>query len=501
MSAKKINIIGGGISGLSAGIFAQLNGFDTTIFEMGSKAGGVCSSWERNGYYVNGSIHWLVGSAPGTDLYDMWKQLGVIEDNTFHNHSSFIEYRDVERVDIHFYTDPAKLRKHLVEISPEDASAIDEFINGLQTIAENHFPLDKSFELLNAWDWTKIMFNNFSAIMAMGKFNKISIREFAQKFQSNVLKTAFESFWSPEMSMTFFLMQLAYASAGTAGYPLGGSGKFVEKMVNRYLSLGGKLQLSKKVRQILIEKDTAKGIELVDGEKHFADYTIAACDGHTVLFQMLPGKYVDENLKKAYRKLQTFPSLLYFSAGISRTFDEVPPSIIGLNIPFERPIQIGSYTHHRATFQIYNFDPTLAPQGKTLITAMLDTDYEYWKSLYQSGEDPYREARMLISQQLVKNLERQFPGLSEQVEFTDTATPITYQKWTGNHKGSYEGWLPTPEASKIKLPTHLKALKHFYMSGHWVTPGGGMPPAAYAGRDAIQMICHHEKKYFNTVVS
>lgn len=37
------------------------------------------------------------------------------------------------------------------------------------------------------------------------------------------------------------------------------------------------------------------------------------------------------------------------------------------------------------------------------------------------------------------------------------------------------------------------------MAGHWVTPGGGMPPAAYSGRDVIQLICKKEKKYFKTL--
>lgn len=34
--AKKIVIIGGGVTGLSAGIYAKLNGFDTEILEMHS---------------------------------------------------------------------------------------------------------------------------------------------------------------------------------------------------------------------------------------------------------------------------------------------------------------------------------------------------------------------------------------------------------------------------------------------------------------------------------
>ena len=38
--AKKIVIIGGGVAGLSAGIYASVNGFDAEIIEMHSITGG-----------------------------------------------------------------------------------------------------------------------------------------------------------------------------------------------------------------------------------------------------------------------------------------------------------------------------------------------------------------------------------------------------------------------------------------------------------------------------
>lgn len=44
---KKIVIIGGGIAGLSAGIYSAMNGFDTQIIEMHTIAGGQCTAWER----------------------------------------------------------------------------------------------------------------------------------------------------------------------------------------------------------------------------------------------------------------------------------------------------------------------------------------------------------------------------------------------------------------------------------------------------------------------
>ena len=495
---KRISIIGAGISGLSAGIFARINGFETTIYEMGQKAGGVCSSWDRQGYYVNGSIHWLVGSAPGTDLYDLWHQLGVIEGNTFHNHSSFIEYKNLNGQEVHFYTDIDKLKKHFLEISPDDEKTIIEFVDAIETVASNSFPLDKAFELLNAWDWTKALLSNLPFVMAMGKYNQLSIKDFAKKFQSETLRLAFENFWSADMSMTFFLMQLAYAYKGTAGYPLGGSGRFIEKLERRFLDLGGGIEFGSKATKILADGHRVTGLEINHKETVHADYVISAADGNTVLFELLGEQYVDEKTKSAYQSLKTFPSLIYFSAGIGRTFDDINPSIVGTNIPLTRPLKVGNYTHERITFQLYNFDPTVAPKGKTLITAMVDTDYEYWKNLYEQGQENYRKERQQISDALIEALEAHFGNIKNKVDFTDTATPITYKNWTGNHNGSYEGWLPTPEAAKLKLPKHFKGLSNFYMCGHWVTPGGGMPPAAYSGRDAVQLICRDEKMHFKT---
>jgi phytoene dehydrogenase-like protein len=48
--AKSIIIIGSGLGGLSAGVYGQLNGFTTRIYELGSQPGGQCASWQRKGY-------------------------------------------------------------------------------------------------------------------------------------------------------------------------------------------------------------------------------------------------------------------------------------------------------------------------------------------------------------------------------------------------------------------------------------------------------------------
>ena len=47
---KKVIIIGGGIAGLSAGVYARRSGFDVTILEQHTIPGGNSTSWKRDGY-------------------------------------------------------------------------------------------------------------------------------------------------------------------------------------------------------------------------------------------------------------------------------------------------------------------------------------------------------------------------------------------------------------------------------------------------------------------
>lgn len=54
---KKVVIIGGGVSGLSAGIYAQQKGYQTEIYEKNQMLGGECTGWNRQGYHIDNCIH------------------------------------------------------------------------------------------------------------------------------------------------------------------------------------------------------------------------------------------------------------------------------------------------------------------------------------------------------------------------------------------------------------------------------------------------------------
>ena len=54
MTEKNVIIIGAGITGLSAGVYAAKAGFKTTILESHIIPGGLSTSWKRKGYLFEG---------------------------------------------------------------------------------------------------------------------------------------------------------------------------------------------------------------------------------------------------------------------------------------------------------------------------------------------------------------------------------------------------------------------------------------------------------------
>jgi phytoene dehydrogenase-like protein len=147
----------------------------------------------------------------------------------------------------------------------------------------------------------------------------------------------------------------------------------------------------------------------------------------------------------------------------------------------------------------YGYDPTLAPADKSVVEVMFPSNYAYWKPLYEDRER-YDAEKQQIALTVMAQLDKRFPGLSDQVEAVDVATPMTYERYTGNWQGSMEGWLITTKTMMLRMPKTLPGLQNFYMAGQWVEPGGGLPPAATSGRSVIKTICKQDKQQFVTRV-
>ncbi|MGC9397520.1 MAG: phytoene desaturase family protein [Anaerolineae bacterium] len=185
---------------------------------------------------------------------------------------------------------------------------------------------------------------------------------------------------------------------------------------------------------------------------------------------------------------------------MDRAFDEAPETVAGVSFPLERPTRIGAAVRERLAVRLLNYDLTLAPPGKTTLVVTLAESYTYWKELAQDRA-AYKAEREKVGRTVVALLDRRFPGLVQQVEVVDVATPVTFERYTGNWKGSFEGWLLTPQNAFTMIrpmSQTLPGLARFYMCGQWVEPGGGLPTSVMSGRRLVQRLCEEDGKRFET---
>ena len=493
---RSVIIIGAGIAGLSAGCYGQMNNYRTQIFEMGDQPGGVCTSWKRKGYTIDGCIHWLVGSRPGSNFYTIWEQLGVVQGRKMIDHDQFARVEDKDGKAFTVYTDIKRLEQHMLELAPKDKDVISDFIKGINDCAKIDMPIDKAPELYGPMDGIKMM----PLLKPLLKWGKLSSRDFANRFKDPFVREAFNvAFFGevPDFPLFFILMTMVWLSQKVASYPLGGSLEFSRAIEKRYLGLEGEIHYKSPVEKILVKDDKAVGVRLADGTEHYSDIVISAADGHTTIFDMLDGNYINDEIRGYYDKLTLFTPLVHVALGVDRKFDELPHSVTGINYPLDEPVTIGEKERKRLGVYFYNFDPSLAPAGKTVVKVMLDSDYEYWKILRQDLKR-YEAEKEQIADKVVSLLDKRFPGLAAKVEMSDVATPITWERFTGNWRASFEGWLPTTKTFSMRMSKTLPGLDNFYMVGQWVEPGGGVPAVAMSGRNVFQIICHKDKRPFGT---
>ena len=500
MENKKIIIIGGGITGLSAGCYLQMNSYDTEIFELHNISGGLCTAWKRKGYTFDGCIHWLCGSKPGNDLYTIWQELGAIQGKNIVNHEIFISTNLGNGKSFTVYSDSDSLKEEMLKYAPEDKALIDSFINAIKVCKNSNIPVLKAPELYTAIDGLKMAFGSIPLLKIISKWKKISILQFQQMFKNELLNKNFATFFGmfEEMPVFALIYTLALLDDNSAGYPIGGSLEFVKSIEKRYSSLGGKIQYNSKVEEIIVENDIAKGVVLKDGSKHYADIIVSAADGHCTIFDMLKGKYKDEEIDKRYKNMKRFSPIIQISLGIAKEFKDVPDAVTH-NIIFDNPIMVDSKNSAKDMgVKIYNFDPTLAPIGKTALTALITADYAYWVDLKANNLDAYNKEKERIATEITEELEKKFGDINSVLEVIDVATPATYTRYTNNWMGSFEGWIPTVDNFSKSMKKTLPNLNNFYMIGQWVQPGGGLPTGGMHGRYITQILCKKDKKKFKT---
>ena len=500
---KKLIIIGAGISGLSAGVYAQKAGYATEIYEKNAVPGGECMGWDRKGYHIDGCIHWLTGTNPNDPLNKVWRQTGALSDNVkIYQSESFVVLDTGDRT-VHLYKDFEKLKSHLLEISPEDKEPLEELFAATQACFHAAIPMHAP-ELMGPIEMIKMMRSMGSQQKIMKSMN-MSLGDYVKRFKSDAIRTALVSVLPSEQCANILPYTLATVVTGNGGRPAGGSRAMAQRMEDTFCSLGGVLHLATPVEDIVIENQCAAGVRLAGKPGAVAivraDHILSATDIHVTLAKFLHGKYPLQEYAMRDADPLTYPAPtgIYVTLGIDMDLSNMDPDLLIQTEPFT----LEGNPCSRMSLKHFCYEPSFAPEGHSVIGVFLSGKYDWWKALI-SDETSDADAVHIKSQtyiaekdrlihDIIRVLEIRFPAWKGHMIPLDVVTPLTYERYCGAYRGQWMAYGNTPQSKRLMNFGKIKGLSNFSMSGQWLLPPGGLPVAVITGKWAIQRLCKMDK--------
>lgn len=470
---KRVIIIGGGMSGLSAGITARKLGYDTEIIEKNKTPGGNLCGWDRSGFHIDNCLHWLTGTHERTELFRLWQEYGALKNGIVQLPFLYKSTDGENEVTFHF--DTYRAEAEFSRLSPRDEAKIHAFFDAVRISMRIQLgvasPLDRIKNAKNA--------------VVYGKEDLFS---FSSRFHHPLLRLAFTDYIGGEFSSLALICAYAAFASGNGALPRGGSRKMAEDIACTYESLGGRLTLGVEAEEVVTEGGRAVGVRLANGETRDADAVLLACDPAVSFAKLLPEISIPKQLLSMYRRRDAFPIFSSFHAAFAVDADTLP-FLCSTVVPVS-PFFSDGRKISRLFLREFSHEPTFSPNGKQVVQTMFfvhEAECRKWLSL-SGNREKYEQEKKALAETLLRGFVSAFPSLSGKVSLLDAWTPATYHRYFGGFYGAYLGFGTTGKALPLAASPKLDGIRNILLATQWLQPPGGIPIAALQGRRAAEML-------------
>lgn len=475
---KNIIVVGAGIGGLCSAIRLLKNGYKVTIYEKENSVGGKVNIKNKNGAKFDLTASILMTPHIYTEIFEY-----VGKD--YRDYFDLIKIDPVYRVNYYdgqtydFYSDTRKMIDRLENIQKGLSVEYMDFMNSSYKkyiVSKNEF-LDKAMmskkDLLNIENISKLI--NINPLSNTSKYieNKISnnkLREYLI-FQSMYIGA------NPYTTSNLYTLIPAISHAYGLWYVKGGFYNYVLALEKLFKELGGELKLNKKVEEITVHNNIAKGI-LVDNKKHVADIVLCNADFPYAIKNLFKlnineGIYKTTNIDKKDYSCSVF--ILYL--GLNKKYKEFKVHNIYINKNFRKSIEdaFDGNIPNQPSLYMYcpsSIDSNICGEYEEIVNVVLRVPNLKHKNINWDKRTIVNTRNSIIN--TIKHI-KGMEDLEKHIVHEDYLTPVDFVRRFNSYNGTAFG-LSHNLNQTIYFRPHIKSkkIKGLYFIGSSTHPGNGV---------------------------
>ncbi|MEB3312016.1 MAG: carotenoid isomerase [Snowella sp.] len=477
-------VIGSGIGGLVTATQLAAKGAKVLVLESYVIPGGSSGYFEREGYRfdVGASMIFGFGEKGTTNLLTralaaVGMKLETIPDPVQ------IHYHLPHQLDLKVHRDYEKFLQELTDRFPQEKAGIRRFYDECWQV----------FNCLNAMDLlsleeprylTRVFFQHPFACLGLVKYLPQNVGDIARRYIQDPELLKFIDMecycWSvvpadltPMINAGMVFSDRHY---GGINYPKGGVGQIAQTLADGLEKAGSEIRYKATVKQILLEKGRAVGVELVNGEKVYAKRIVSNATRWDTFEKLLPSEALPNSEKRWQQRYQKSPSFLSLHLGVKSNV--LAPGTECHHILLENWKDLEKEQGTVFVSIPTLLDPSLAPEGHHIIHTFTPSWIETWQNLSPSEYETKKEA---AAGRLIERLEAIFPGLDAGLDYMEIGTPRTHRRFLNRQDGTY-GPIPQRKlAGLLGMPFNRTAISGLYCVGDSTFPGQGLNAVAFSG--------------------
>lgn len=488
---KTIAVIGAGLGGLTTGNLLVDRGHKVTIFESFAQPGGYTAGFRRRGYYFeSGTL-----SFESLGVFEkMMADLGLAGRLP-------LERMRMRMVSPHFdfvIDSLPALRDALHAAFPGDKAGLDGYFREIDPLIAAMRPLAK--------EPMPTQFRGLRQLTALLPFVAAGPR-FAlsrRRVKGMTVDELAARHFRPGTPVYRFFTGLGYPKmevSTQAGMFLvitedywharDGMQRWADLLADRFRERGGELRLGSPVERILTKDGAAVGV-VSKGERFEADAVVSGCDyKKTFLVLLEDPSLVPEATRQKIRDAAVSEGIFTVYLGLRMDGPELLSKMKCPSVSFQPldrdvdPEDAKAADHfEKDAFSLYSpslINPALAPEGRASLMIQAISPAHWQDDWHRDDPEAYRALKTQVRDRLVARAEAIVPGLAAAIDYADAATPLTYERYTGNTDGATSGWSWNPKKPFYKggafTTTVTTPVRNLWIGSSWAGQIGGIPNA------------------------